>query len=391
MFQYHTAVFFMSVGTLIIMAFLVNENGRLTDKTKKDFRHTYLVISWASLMEWLGFILNGAPSYLRYFHIFVNCFGIILNLSIAFLFMIQLNENGIVKKHLFYFLIAAVLFLILSLPSGIIFYVDQYNIYHQGRYYYIYTIIYIMMWLLLLLGFLDYGRTQEKRNKLSLFSIAFFVLVCTLFQRLSAIQGLNISYLSLTIAAVLLFIYYEEFYQQRMEREEKRKTILLERDALTGLYSRYAYGEELRKYNVEAVPDEMYVFLFDISGLKRVNDIHGHEMGDKLIRAVSRALIESLPSLAKIYRTGGDEFVVIIVDSAFSLEKFQAQFQKFLSKNNKGIKGLYNDKINVAMGYCQAKDYPDYTLERLVEVADQEMYKNKALFYRENHIDRRRR
>ena len=44
MFQYHTAVFFMSVGTLIIMAFLVNENGRLTDKTKKDFRHTYLVI-----------------------------------------------------------------------------------------------------------------------------------------------------------------------------------------------------------------------------------------------------------------------------------------------------------------------------------------------------------
>jgi hypothetical protein len=42
------------------------------------------------------------------------------------------------------------------------------------------------------------------------------------------------------------------------------------------------------------------------------------------------------------------------------------------------------------MGVAMVKDYPTYTLEQLVEIADKHMYEDKARFYRENHIDRRR-
>ena len=45
--------------------------------------------------------------------------------------------------------------------------------------------------------------------------------------------------------------------------------------------------------------------------------------------------------------------------------------------------------IHVAVGYAKAVDYPNFTLEQLIEVADREMYKDKARFYSEYHIDRR--
>ena len=54
------------------------------------------------------------------------------------------------------------------------------------------------------------------------------------------------------------------------------------------------------------------------------------------------------------------------------------------------IKAIELSEINVAIGKAYAKDYPDFTLEQLVEVADRDMYKDKANYYRNKRHDRRK-
>jgi diguanylate cyclase (GGDEF)-like protein len=390
MFEYYTAIFFISVATLIILALLVKENGRLTAEQKRSFRLTYLIISLAALMEWLGLLLDGAPLCTRYLHIIIKCAGYILNFSIASFFAIQINEKGWVKKHLRNFMCIAVVILIISLPFKAIFYVDGNNIYHHGKYYYVYSVIYVIMWFLLLIGFLHFGRKYERHNIISMICISLLVLVCTIIQQFINIKGIRTCFLSVSIASVLLFIHYEEFYQQKMDEERKKKTILLEKDVLTGLYSRYAYNKQLNKYKSEPMPEKMCVLLFDINGLKKVNDTKGHEMGDALIYATGASLKEAVANQGQIFRTGGDEFVILLDLSHYSLEQFNKQKQESLKKYQKDLQGLYNNEIHLAMGVAMVKDYPTYTLEQLVEIADKHMYEDKARFYRENHIDRRR-
>ena len=78
---------------------------------------------------------------------------------------------------------------------------------------------------------------------------------------------------------------------------------------LTGLMNRNKYNVDIASsYNVE-LKDIGVVFL-DLDRLKDINDNFGHKMGDKLIKAISKILIEEFPN-ASIYRTGGDEFIVI--------------------------------------------------------------------------------
>lgn len=219
MFEYYTAIFFISVATLIILALLVKENGRLTAEQKRSFRLTYLIVSLAALMEWLGLLLDGAPLCTRYLHIIIKCAGYILNFSIASFFAIQINEKGWVKKHLRNFMCIAVVILIISLPFKAIFYVDGNNIYHHGKYYYVYSVIYVIMWFLLLIGFLNFGRKYERHNIISMICISLLVLVCTIIQQFINIKGIKTCFLSVSIASVLLFIHYEEFYQQKMDEE----------------------------------------------------------------------------------------------------------------------------------------------------------------------------
>jgi len=81
------------------------------------------------------------------------------------------------------------------------------------------------------------------------------------------------------------------------------------RDALTGLLNRRAFEEDLAKREAEATP--FMLALMDLDGLKAVNDLEGHEQGDKMLRVFGSTLDVKLEGQACVYRLGGDEFVVL--------------------------------------------------------------------------------
>jgi diguanylate cyclase (GGDEF)-like protein len=88
-------------------------------------------------------------------------------------------------------------------------------------------------------------------------------------------------------------------------------------DPLTGLLNRRALERDLRREFGRAGRhrSSVSVMVVDVDGLKMVNDTEGHLAGDQCLRAVAVALSGVLRSSDAAYRTGGDEFIVMLPDA----------------------------------------------------------------------------
>ena len=91
------------------------------------------------------------------------------------------------------------------------------------------------------------------------------------------------------------------------DRRMARKAYLASHDAITNLLNMKAFQEQLSSA-LESDEGYICVGMLDIDDFKLVNDTHGHDAGDKVIREVGIRLAESLPSGASVARLHGDEF-----------------------------------------------------------------------------------
>ena len=105
----------------------------------------------------------------------------------------------------------------------------------------------------------------------------------------------------------------QDLYVQT-ERAE-RFSLKAKTDSLTGLLNRESLEEELAKAMSKADESErlLAVVFVDLNGFKRINDEYGHEVGDELLVAVSGRLTSSLRQTDRIFRVGGDEFVLLLI------------------------------------------------------------------------------
>ena len=97
---------------------------------------------------------------------------------------------------------------------------------------------------------------------------------------------------------------------------EERLQKLAHYDVLTGLPNRVLFYDRLRQALVRARrhAQRVAVLYYDLDQFKRINDTHGHEAGDLLLRAVSERLTASVREADTISRLGGDEFAIILPD-----------------------------------------------------------------------------
>jgi diguanylate cyclase (GGDEF)-like protein len=97
-------------------------------------------------------------------------------------------------------------------------------------------------------------------------------------------------------------------YQAKCEAERSSLT-----DPLTGLMNRRAFMQ--MSENEEGVQQALVIF--DLDRFKRINDIHGHQAGDVVIRRVAEALQSALGAVGEVARVGGEEFALLAPPSAY--------------------------------------------------------------------------
>lgn len=153
-------------------------------------------------------------------------------------------------------------------------------------------------------------------------------------------------------------------------------------DVMTGLYNRAYFEETVQKIDSNRA-DPVSVVIIDLNNLKRVNDSMGHQAGDKLIRRMAEVLKAALGSSGDAARIGGDEFVVILpgVDGENAAE-FLKHIQQLISLNNKYYR---EPELSVSLG--SATSTPDMTLVKVINLADDEMYRNKGEYHRRRSDD----
>ena len=153
-------------------------------------------------------------------------------------------------------------------------------------------------------------------------------------------------------------------------------------DGLTGLANRSAYEEHVKRLDDEIKEGkaDFTLALFDLNGLKELNDRQGHEAGDRAIIRVADALTKVFDD-SKVYRIGGDEFVAILEPTARDMD------YRFMV-----IDGMLEDTdtVAVAKGCTSYEAGTDDGYRMVFGRADLAMYNDKKRYY-ETHQDRRRR
>lgn len=185
----------------------------------------------------------------------------------------------------------------------------------------------------------------------------------------------------LTLASCLLVLMLSQVLKEKYEKEKYIYTS--NTDELTKCLNRHAYEADIQKLDLNS--EWVYISL-DLNGLKQTNDKMGHSAGDELICAASSCMKFAFASYGKIYRIGGDEFVVLLTQSVSDLQHILKVFDSTISNWH----GKYSNSMSVSYGIIQSSEQDFDSILSVSKLADERMYKNKSNYYKISGNDRRR-
>lgn len=201
--------------------------------------------------------------------------------------------------------------------------------------------------------------------------------------RESKVQEKRLIYIISGLGIMLFFLVLLTFKIKTDLVTQKRKIEvlnareeLLYTDTLTDLRNRNHYIRNVRdKIDEEPYPQSLIVA--DMNNLKIVNDKYGHQLGDKLLKVFGRSLREICPKNSYLYRFGGDEFHMIILEAGTNdVETIIINIKVYLDEN--GIQISDDEIINasIAFGYSSRQNNLK-SMDEMEKEADFQMYQNK--------------
>ncbi|MCW9024516.1 MAG: sensor domain-containing diguanylate cyclase [Gammaproteobacteria bacterium] len=160
---------------------------------------------------------------------------------------------------------------------------------------------------------------------------------------------------------------------------EKHLNYLATHDQLTKLYNRRVFEERLADEikRSERYDSTLAVFLLDIDYFKEVNDSHGHEAGDTVLKEFAAMLRDRLRINDITARYGGEEFAVVLPETtATKATELAERFRQQVSLRNIEISGGKKISLTISIGIAS---YPENgeSVEHLINAADKAMYNAK--------------
>lgn len=159
------------------------------------------------------------------------------------------------------------------------------------------------------------------------------------------------------------------FIINSMERKERQQQLedLSYRDVLTGLYNRNKYVKIVESYDRKNLHNVGVAYI-DLNGLKKMNDMYGHEAGDDLIRRAAFAIEAVFQGRA--FRVGGDEFVIA---------QEEIEEDEFLKKIDQIRKEMADRQVSASIGVLWKENQDD--IVDMLKQADDIMYDVKKEYH----------
>jgi len=147
-------------------------------------------------------------------------------------------------------------------------------------------------------------------------------------------------------------------------------------DGLTKVYNRRALSSYLKEVcSKEKLPHDLHALILDIDDFKIVNDTHGHLAGDKVLIFIANILRKTLRDGDKVFRYGGEEFVIILNRlNDMQCKNITNRILELIRNNKLVYKGI---GMSVTMSIGATKFIQGDTPDSLISRADKALYKAK--------------
>jgi len=174
---------------------------------------------------------------------------------------------------------------------------------------------------------------------------------------------------------ILKFTYHdslEESFQKQMYESALR-------DGLTKLYNKRYLTDRITSELRFALRHkaQLALLLVDVDHFKRINDTHGHLVGDRVLVAVSHALARSLRNEDVVARYGGEEFAVLMRATPLEHVRSTAERLRRLVETLRLEHGGKPIPVTVSIGIATIPEIPARSPAELVDTADQALYRAK--------------
>ena len=268
------------------------------------------------------------------------------------------------REQRIYVLIPAILNTIvcfISIPTEIIFYIDEENHFHRGPLGFFTHVVSGLY----LLYFIIRMFTNKRRQKEDYPLLIFMTMTAVLCLLLPLFLESAVLHWFVATIAVDVLLYYVFLLQQ-----------FTKRDPLTRLLNRQSYYFDSDK-NFGIITS---VITIDMNGLKEINDSKGHVAGDVALKTIAECFWNAAQRKQRVYRIGGDEFVVLCTNA--SEEEVKALIERIRQE-------VAKTPYTCSIGYAMKSE--GNTMDNLYHRADIMLYEEKKLFYERNGKDRRKR
>lgn len=149
-------------------------------------------------------------------------------------------------------------------------------------------------------------------------------------------------------------------------------------DALTGVYNRRRFDEKLAECNLlfRRTERPFALLLIDVDHFKRINDTHGHAIGDQVLQQLARLIKESTRATDFVARYGGEEFAVLLpqIEEPNSPDAVAEKIRAVIARA--GFANVGHVTVSIGIGLIETADSDTLAL---IKRADQQLYQAKSL------------
>ena len=343
---------FSTVSMVIITIIFLRFNVILDKRSSRLFQIALILLLILSVTDSIYFYYRNINTPALLEEICAN-FGYMIRPTIMFLIFEVVNKN---KRHtLFQYapLIINTIVLLQNFITHNVFYfsydsaLTQSHVLIHGPLGYTPHVVSALYAIMISVSAIQYFQLSNPLEMITIFSCIIVAVIATYYESVYDMWGLVRQSMAMCIVFYILHAHMT----------------ISNRDVLTKVYNRSAFANHIAKNY-----DKVYAIVsVDLNDLKKYNDTYGHTQGDKALIDVTEIFSKICPASIKIYRTGGDEFVFLV-----------------MKKSNKPIESIIDEiraelaktKYRCAFGLSYRNEFESF--DDAFDYADMMMYKNKA-------------